>query len=857
MSRMLDGIREALVRHVGRFRSSANEQTEELGARWGRWVVRRRWTVLALSLGVGFVAAAGGRHLEFGDDYRAFFGKDNPQLLAFEEIQNIYARNDNVLFVVESRDGDVFTEAALAAVQELEERAWLLPYATRVDALSNFQHTEADGDDLLVEDLVPAGRESQSATRDKARAVALAEPLLTNRLIAPDARVTGVNVTVLLPHDDADGGPRLAAATRELAASIEEAHPAVDVRLTGMVMLNNAFYEHSKGDMATLVPLMYLGIAVLLALLLRSLLGTIGTLLVIGLATATALGVTGWLGVQLTPPSATAPTMIMTLAVADCVHILVTMMQGLRGGLDRRAAIVESLRVNLEPVFLTSLTTAIGFLSMNLSDSPPFRHLGNITAFGVAAAFLYATLFLPALMTVLPVRARAGGRQRSRWEERLAELVIRFRRPLLGSTAALALGLAAVVPTSDLNDEFVRYFDQSVAFRRDTDFAMENLTGLYQIEFSLEAGESGGISEPAYLETLDGFAEWYRAQPDVLHVYSLADVMKRLNRNMHGDDPATYRLPESRELAAQYLLLYEMSLPYGMDLNDRINVDKSSTRITITVDDVSSREIRELGRAGEEWLAAHWRMGGPEYAVTGAAVADRADADRVVAAGLIPAAGANPELTGVGPGSDAEQVASSRLTPASGSSVMFAYISGRNIKGMLAGTAIALLLVSISLVFAFRSLRYGLLTLIPNLAPAALAFGVWALTVGQINIALSAVAAMTIGIVVDDTVHFMSKYLRARREEGVRGEDAVRFAFRSVVAAGFLVLSLSAFDLNAGMGKLTAVTIGFALFTDFLMLPPLLMWLDERRDHRRSPSARPLDHTGPLPGASALARLHN
>ncbi len=166
---------------------------------------------------------------------------------------------------------------------------------------------------------------------------------------------------------------------------------------------------------------------------------------------------------------------------------------------------------------------------------------------------------------------------------------------------------------------------------------------------------------------------------------------------------------------------------------------------------------------------------------------------------------------------------------------------------MLTGTALALVLVSLCLVFAFRSFKYGALSLIPNVAPAVLAFGVWALTVGRINIALSTVAAMTIGIVVDDTIHFLSKYLRARRERGASGEESIRYAFRTVapamvftsivLAGGFLVLSFSAFDLNAGMGRLTAITIGFALFTDFLMLAPLLLWL--ARERRVSAVRRP------------------
>ena len=133
----------------------------------------------------------------------------------------------------------------------------------------------------------------------------------------------------------------------------------------------------------------------------------------------------------------------------------------------------------------------------------------------------------------------------------------------MGSVAVVVF-LGAMVPRIDLNDQWVKYFDESMEFRQDADYAEENLTGMNNFEFSLPAATSGGINDPEYLETLESFATWYRAKNDVVQVNSIADIMKRLNKNMHGDDQSYYRIPESRELAAQYLLLYEFSLPYGL-----------------------------------------------------------------------------------------------------------------------------------------------------------------------------------------------------------------------------------------------------------------------------------------------------
>ena len=760
---------------------------------WG--VIRWRWLVLLATVLLVAVAASGGRFLWFDTDYRVFFSQDNPQLKSFEELQNVYGKNDNVLFVLAPAGGEVFTAPVLAAVERLTEQAWQIPFSVRVDSVTNFQHTRAEGDDLFVADLVAEATSQPPEVLQEARRVALQEPLLVNRLISPSAHVTGVNVTLHLPGKSITEVPDVAAHARRLADEIHAAFPDVEIYLTGLSMLNNAFSEAGLRDMQTLVPLMYLAMFVIMFWLLRSLTSTFGTLLIVGFSAASAMGLAGWLGTGMTPPSAQAATMIMTLAVADSIHLLVTMLQEMRQGRDKREAIVESLRVNLQPVFLTSLTTSIGFLSMNFSDSPPFRHMGNITAAGVGIAFVLSVVFLPAVMSVLPVRARQRASSARFGMERLAEAVVSRRRILLYGAIPVILGLALCIPLNELNDRFLDLFHERIEFRAHSDFAMDNLGGMYQTEHSVGSDSANGISEPAYMDKLEEFADWYRAQPEVTHVNVISDTMKRLNKSMHSDDPEWYRLPDNRQLAAQYLLLYELSLPYGLDLNNQINLDKSATRLTATLGDISAREIRDVAARAEDWLRANV----PE------------------------------EMFGV----------------ASSATVMFAHISKRNIDSMLGGTTLALILISGVLILALRSLKIGLISLLPNLAPAVLAFGVWGIFVGQVNLALSSVIAMTLGIVVDDTVHFLSKYLRARREQGLNAEDAVRYAFSSVGRAlivtsiilviGFSILSLSSFDLNGSMGRMTAMTIAFALIADMTVLPALLMTIDTRKRSRLAP----------------------
>lgn len=748
-----------------------------------RWILRWKYFVVILSLAIVFAATYGGQFLGFSNDYRMFFGEDNPQLIAFEKMQETFNKNDNILFVVTPKSGKVFTRETLGVIKELTEEAWQVPYSTRVDSITNFQHTVAEGDDLIVDDLVVEPTALSDSDLLRIQNIAINEPMLVHRLVSPDSRFAGVNVTVQLPGKALDEVPKAVAFARDLKQRTLEKHPEVEIRLVGLAVMNNAFPEASQDDVANLYPLALGFIVLTLLLLLRGVSGTIATFIMIMFSIMAAMGLAGWSGILLSPPVMSAPIMILTMAIADAVHLLVSMRHELAEGRDKNAAIVESMRINFRPIFVTSITTVLGFLSLNFSDAPPFRDLGNIAAMGVSIAFILSITFLPAMVSILPATGKreVAGRQVM---GRFGEWVIARRRSLLIINTVVLVVLSAMVPLNELNDQFIEYFDKTIEFRLDSDYAAENLTGVYYIDYALGTEQSGGISDPHFLTEVEKFAQYLRSQPDVIHVQTITDTFKRLNKNMHGDDPAWYKLPDDRNLAAQYLLLYEMSLPYGLDLNNQIDIDKSAIRIAVTLKTLSSNEVIDFDDKAMAWL---------------------------------------------------QQNASDLRSYSSGPTVMFAHLGKRNINSMLTGTTVALLLISAVLIFFLGSLKYGFISLLPNLTPALAGFGLWGITVGQVGIGLSIVTGMTLGIVVDDTVHFLSKYLRARREKGLSAEDAVRYAFNNVglalvvtsvvLIAGFMILAQSHFYLNSSMGLLTSIVIGIALIVDLTFLPALLMKL--------------------------------
>ncbi|MEN8259779.1 MAG: MMPL family transporter [Pseudomonadota bacterium] len=758
------------------------------------WLIRLRIPIILLCLALTGAASVGLGKLTFKSDYRSFFSETNPQLIAFDKLQKTFSKNENLLIVVAPATGKVFSASTLAAVETLTEKAWKLPFTTRVDSITNFQYSHAQSDHLVVVDLVENGLEKSPSELALLEKIALTEPLLVNRLISPDARVTGINVTFRLPDPpEGDEIPTVVDAVRKAVSDVQAEFTGLNIQLTGSVMMDNAFAEASEHDGKTLIPVMITLVVAALWILLRSFTGMLVSVAVIVMAMVTALGLAGWLNIPLSPTAAAAPNILLTVAVADCVHLLNGFYKSIRHGAERRQAIAESLEKNLKAVFLTSVTTAIGFLSMNASDAPPFHDLGNITAMGVAAAFVYSMLFIPACMTVLPKHKHKRTANRFSWERRFSGFLRGHTNAVLISSVLFTLVLIAFIQKIELNDEFVEYFDQTIEFRRATDFTNDHLTGIYYMDYAVDSGESSGIARPEYMRTLEAFAQWYRAQPETLHVFSVTDIVKKLNQNLHGDDPDFYKIPGRRDLIAQYLLIYQMSLPFGLDLNDRIDVDQASTRMTATLRSISSREVIGLENRAREWLENHGFNTATSYA--------------------------------------------------SGTTLMFAHIGQRNIETMLKGTLAALVLISLILIFALRSFKAGLISLIPNLVPAAMAFGLWGALIGQVGLAVSVVAAMTLGIVVDDTVHFLSHYQHARRTLGMHAGAAVEHALTTVGSAllitsialslGFFVLAFSSFEINASMGLLTAVAILFALMADFFLLPTLLIKFEESKHERK------------------------
>ena len=757
------------------------------------FVLKRRITVIVFGFLVALGLMAGAPNLNFDTDARVFFDKNNPDRIALDKFEAAYSKDDNLIFIISPKDKNIFTAETLKAIGQLTEESWLLPYVRTVNSLTNYQNSYAEEDSLVVEDLITDINNISPEDVAKAQEVANSRIELKNTFINNDNSISQVNVLFRLPGKNAIVEvPFVMGEAEKLKEKFEASNPNIKVRLAGFVPLNNQYSESGQDDSATLTPLMVVVILISVAIILRSVFGVGLIFIIIILCAGSSLGALGWSGTNINNATVVAPLMVMILTVASTVHILSSVRQTMTITSDRNEWVRTAIIDHGPAITVACLTTAVGFLSLNFSISPPFRQLGNIVFVGVIAALFYTLTMLPALISLLPMKKISSQASMDKGMSGLAEFVIKWKNFLLISTTALVVVLVYGITKISLEDDFLRYFDKKYELRQSIDYYEENFGGLNALEYSINSGVENGINDPEYLQKVDDLVDFIRNQPKVTSVRSYTDVVKRLNQNFNNDNQSFYKIPTTELEAAQYLFLYELSLGYGLDLTDQINVNKSALRVTANVANATTKEFLNLDKQIQEWFK------------------DNA-----------------PEL----------------MTKSTGPSQVFSQISSRDVPAMLKGTGFALIGISFIILIVIRNIKYGLMSLIPNLLPAAMAFGLWGYYTGSVTLAVSIVVAMTLGIVVDDSVHFMLKYAKARKK-GKSPEDSVREAFQKVGMAlttttiglflGFCVLAQSGFTVNKDMAQLTAITVVFALVVDYLLLPPILILIDNFKQKRKA-----------------------
>lgn len=766
---------------------------------WDRYFEGRPRLALCLCALIFVVAASGLPKLSISGDSKAFFSDDNINLVQFKALEAEYALTQGIGLALHAEEGDLFTEERLQVIRQLTDEVWKLPYARRVSSITNAPRLSSEGDELVIEDMMEGDAMDAALFRGRV----MEDELLVDRLISPDGKTTIIVIIAEGIGEVSERADIVSTALRELVATSDLEAVGLVPWYGGRLAIIDALSKAGKRDLATLLPITVVVIGLLSFFLLRSALFAAVLVLTPLLSAIATLGAAGHFGIEIMALTANIPSIVLMLCVAGFSHLVMAIQDEQTAGHGPSEAVTRALESNAAPIALTFVTTALGFLMLNFADAPPVNVLGSLVALGGMICLVLGFLGIPALVRLIRPQPSV---QRA-FLSQAAGAASSFVTADSGR-AALGVGAIAVLVASGSlllkPDDFIpHFFNGSYEFRQHLDRLEDELPAFGVVEFDLSHAGADAITDPAFVGELEAFEEYLKGLPNVTHVYSIAETFRRLHKNLNAEDPsAAESLPDSGDAMAQYLLLYEMSLPFGQDLTDRVSMDKSGTRVSAVVKDASNANLNVIKREADAWLDG----------------------------------GLSPTIAG----------------HATGLSPMYAQLTLINVRSMIGGTFAALVLISVILILAFRSLAYGIVSLLPNLLPGAVAFGLWGYLVGDVGIASSIVGAVTLGIIVDDTIHMIWRYQEGRRR-GFPPKQATRMMFDHagrpilvssiVLTLGYLVMASSGFYITATLGQLSALIIMSAFVFDWFLLAPLLIVLDPLLEPKRQVKR----HAAPTP----------
>lgn len=739
------------------------------------------WLVLPSLIIITF-CIFGLARLQPNGDPRIFFDRDSTEYQTVLKLEDEFTRNTTIIFVIESKIGTVFNKEILGSIHDLTQSLWGQTHVTRVDSLSNFQRTQSIEDTLETDDLYKAEELSQDVINEIARYSA-GESRLINGVLGPDLDVSAVIATLDIERSDQTQVNEVISWAKALKSQFENNNSDIKIHLAGSVAYSDALTDATRIELETKLPWVFGLMIVVLYLILKSGWLVTATLYVVIITNLITLSIAGWAALPITPIIAFVPVSLIAIVLADAIHLNTSYQRALAQSKNRIESIQSAVSENFQPMLVTSITTAIGFLCLNISESPPYKHLGNLVAIGSVFAFVLTVYWMPTWISIFPVKA-ASPSSRLKISDRL----LRFPKISIGIVCLLLAFLAMQLPKNYLDEQMDRFFDDTWEIKKTNTLVNERLGGVHKIEYRVESTSDIPITSQKYLMALSDFSHWASSHPKVAQVVGFDQIIKTIHQQMNNGDDEFYDIPADDQLNSQYFLLYEMSLPYGTNIQDRVNFEKTATRITVVLHSSSSSELIEFRDDANNWIKQNWPM----------------------------------EL----------------WTKSISLEAAFSQLNIDNSVSLLQGTFMGFVIIGIVLCFTLKSLKLGVLSLLSNTLPALAGFGIWGIKDGQIGLAVSIVAVITLGVVVDDTIHLLSKYKKLSSKEGY---DPVRSAKEALSTTGkalftttavlficFGVLSFSHFKPNADLGFLSASTLALALIIDVFLLLPAVMLLDKK-----------------------------
>lgn len=709
---------------------------------------------------------------------------DDSDLVFYEQFKKQFGEDE--ILVIGFSAKDIFDPAVISFVLEQTERLEALDGVADVLSLANTDDFVGSESDFIVQPLLD-GPPQDAAEQNRLRQRALSNSLIRDNLFNKES-------TAALFLVRPESRPENPAFDEEFVSRIEDAFhslaspwPGFEYHIAGWLATDVNLSRYMNRDLMIFMPLTFTLLIALVSVALRNRWSILLAMVNISVCLIWTLAFLNLIGGAISPITSILPPLIMALAVSDSIHIFNEFLKQDRRQIPLIQVMKETLIHLSVPCFLTSFTTAIGFASLAVSDVPPIRHFGLAAAGGMIAEFMLSMSLIP--LGIYFLRNKAGLKTSSvHYSSPLHPRLVRFaamvppRRRLI-LLVALVLTLVSFYGAAGIRVEtnLLEYFKKNSTVYRDSQFIDQMLGGVETIEVSLQASEPDQLLEPGNLAVLQQIEEYLQRQPIVSQVTSPGNFLREMNKAFHGEDPAYFRLPESRALAAQYLLLYD-----GDELDNFIDGERRWARISARITEHNSSEIAHYLDELKVFL---------EQATAGSTLQAQVTGKTLIANKLI------------------------------------SFIVNSQIESL----ALAFLLIFLSMFAIFRSLKLGLLSMIPNILPILFNFAVMGFFGIPLNSATAIIAAVAIGIAVDDTIHFICEY-QNQRGRNLTVPDAVQQSIVAkgspiittslIMTGGFGILLFGSFVPTIQFGFLSALIMLFAVISDLVLLPGVLLKFD-------------------------------
>lgn len=761
-----------------------------------RTLVERRTLLAVLTIIVSIVVGWGVTKTSIDPRSDAILPEDDPYAAEVKAVEADFPRSRSALFTFIAPDGDIFNREALTAMEALHARFGEVQSAVAVGSMVNYRLNAVDETIYGRQYLLPPVDSLSDNDLAEVRDIALADEDLVKTQLARDGDMA---LAIFKYRPSGEGLSERLEIARSVVAlrdRLRGDYPGVEIYVLGNDLFELDSYNAQIKDRNNLAPLVALATTLLLWLCLNSLVYALCTLVVSFLGILLTIGTVGWSGFAFNQISNMGPLVVLTIAMAHGIHIISIYLQGLHEGLSKLEALEQSLRLNLQPVTLATVTTAMGFLSLNYCSSAGIYGFGNAVAMGVVWAYLVTLTLLPALIMWVPTRRIPRPLGVRGMIRRVSDLVTQRGNALFWGLSVIIVVCLAMLPLNKVDFDRFEFIDKDSDFHRVITALAEKIGNDQSLVYAIDSGQYYGIADPVFMLEVERFADWLEEQPDVSVVNSYVGMLKTLNEAENDNDEAWHILPDDNLQVIDYLVGYQLVQEIEPHLEPIFDPEYTTVRVVVGTSNLSNVQLLELNKRIEAWHTANIN---PDYRVLH---------------------GSN--------------------------TILYARLNDTISRQLLEGFTVSFLLITLTMLVGLRSVRYGLISIAPNLLPPAVVFGVWGLFVGQLSPYILMLFSISIGLVVDDSVHVLSKYMAARKA-GENPDEAVRYSLdkagsaititTAALAMGTFILVFSNTYYYQNVALMLTPIIVVALLLDLLFLPPLLVKLDRFLDRRGEVSA--------------------